>query len=55
MVDVSTSIELDRLLKGYLRSYVGRVDGLRLSLEGCVQIGDVGLMMFGVMKLHDLL
>ena len=49
-----TGVELDSLLYGNLRSDVGSRNGLSLCLEQTVQVGDVGLVVFAVVQLHDL-
>ena len=54
VVDVTTSVEFDALLYGDLRGDVGGGNSLGLGLEKPVQIGDVRLVVFAVVELHDL-
>lgn len=53
VVDVSTTVELEGVLKGELLSQViGLESTLKLLLSGIESI-DIGLVVLGVVKLHD--
>lgn len=54
VVDVTTSIEVDRFLKSDGRLDVLLVDGFRELFFGLVESVDVGLVVLGVVQLHDL-
>ena len=51
---MSTTVELDGRLQLNLLSHVGRRDSLRVGLFGSIQAVDVGLVVLGVVDLHDL-
>jgi len=59
MVDVTSSVELDGGLKGDQLSDGRGGLGLRGKVRdggfGRVEVGDVGLMVLGVVELHDVL
>lgn len=54
VVDVAAAVELDGSLQGNLRRHVVGSNGGGVGLESTVQVGDIGLVMLAVVKLHDL-
>jgi hypothetical protein len=54
MIDVSPSVEIDCVLEMELGDYIAFVGCSSLGSERCVEIIDVGLMMFGMMESHNL-
>ena len=54
MVDVAASVELDGALQGYHRGDVPLQLRLSVLLHRRVEVGDVRLMVLGVVQLHDL-
>lgn len=54
MVDVATAVEGDGCTERDLGREVGGRHRGGLGLKGRVQIGDVGLVVLGVVELHDL-
>lgn len=55
VVDVTTTVELDGALKLDLLADIVAGDGLVVSLDGVVKVGDVKLMVLCVVDGHDLL
>lgn len=55
VVDVAAAVEADGGLESDLGGDVGGGDGRGVRLEGGVEAGNVGLVVLGVVELHDLL
>lgn len=55
VVDVTTTVEFDGALKLDLLANIVARDGLVVSLDGVVEVGDVKLVVLGVVDGHDLL
>lgn len=51
---MAAAIELDSSLQGNLRRHIIGSNGGGVGLESTVQVGNIGLVMLAVMKLHDL-
>lgn len=51
---MAAAVELDGSLQGNLRGHVVGSNGGGVGLESTVQVGDIGLVMLAVVKLHDL-
>ena len=54
MVDVAAGVEFDGRLEGELGADVVGGEGGGVGGEGVVEVGDVGLVVFGVVEGHDL-
>lgn len=51
---MAAAVELDGGLKGNLAGDVVGSDSGGVGFDGVVEVGDVGLVVLGVVKLHDL-
>ena len=54
VVDVTSAVELDGTLQGNLTGDVVRRGGRGVGLKSVVQVGDIGLVVLAMVKLHDL-